>query len=150
MRTLNHRGHRAFLKKILPFVFFALFAVQILVLTGAELSTAQDEATPTPYVMPTLPSSPTPSCPNTQRNRLIVYERGRVTNDDPSPLNLRAGPSTSFDILNTLPTGTLFFVLEGPRCSQRYAWYRIEYNGAQGWIAEGDSQKYFVEPYLPG
>jgi len=150
MKILNHRGHRAFLKKRLLFAFFAFFAVQILLLNSVQLSGAQTEVTATPYVAPTPPPSPTPSCPNTQRNRLIVYERGRVTNDDPSPLNLRAGPSTSFDILNTLPTGALFFVLEGPRCSQRYAWYRIEYNGVQGWIAEGDSQKYFVEPYLPG
>lgn len=100
--------------------------------------------------LPTLPPSPTPVCAGAARTRLIVYERGRVTLDDPSPLNMRAGPRTTFDVLGRIPNGEVFFVLEGPRCSERYAWFRVGYGDLTGWIAEGSGSAYFAEPYLPG
>lgn len=106
--------------------------------------------TPTPFIQPTLPASPTPYCASVPRNRLIINERGRVSEDDPTPLNIREGPQTSFEILDEMPAGEIFFVLEGPRCSERYAWYRIRYGEVEGWIAEGTGSTYFVEPYLPG
>jgi hypothetical protein len=95
-------------------------------------------------------------CENAPPNRLIVNERGRVSRDDPTPLNVREGPSTNFDPpIGLIPVGGIFYVLEGPECSPRYAWYRVEYirsNGETltGWVAEGDSDGYFVETYPPG
>jgi len=106
-------------------------------------------ATPSLFVMPTLPPSPTPICSAAPLNRLILHQRGQVTNDDPSPLNLRDGPGTNFAILGTLDAGAIFWVISGPRCSQ-YSWYRVEYNRKVGWIAEGDPFGYYVEPYFPG
>src|SRR5215207_7577839 len=119
---------------------------------GAAVDPAQQEATetPTPFVQPTLPPSPTPYCPRVPRNRLIVNERGRVSEDDPSPLNIREGPQTSFEILGSMASGEIFYVLEGPRCSERYSWYRVRYGEIEGWIAEGTGSLYFAEPYLPG
>lgn len=70
-----------------------------------------------------------------------MRERGRVSDDDPSPLNLRKGPSTNYDPpIWQIPVG-VFFVLEGPECSPRYSWNRVEYRGDDddllvGWVAE--------------
>jgi hypothetical protein len=95
-------------------------------------------------------------CDGTPPNRLIVRERGRITFDDPSPQNVRAGPGTIFDPpIGQIPAGGLIYVLEGPECSQRYSWYRVEYLKADGellvgWVAEGDDNHYFVETYPPG
>ena len=120
-----------------------------LLFLGTALVVAQD-APFVPYIADTLPTPLPQPCPNALPNRLILYERGRVTSDDPAPLNLRSGPRTTFEILETIPSSGVFFVLEGPRCSEQYAWFRIDYRGQQGWIAEGSSSVYFVEQYLPG
>jgi hypothetical protein len=95
-------------------------------------------------------------CASAMPTRLIVHERGRVSDDDPNPLNLREGPSTNFDPpLGQIPVGGIFYVLEGPECSPRYAWYQVEYRDENdellvGWIAEGADDLYFVETYPPG
>ena len=44
----------------------------------------------------------------------------------------------------------MVYVLAGPECTARYAWYEVEYAGIVGWIAEGDDMAYFVQTYLPG
>lgn len=80
------------------------------------------------------------------------------SDDDPFPMNVREGPGTNFDPpIGSIPVGGVFYVLEGPECSPRYAWYRVEYIRANGevltgWVAEGevDTGSYFVETYPPG
>jgi hypothetical protein len=48
-------------------------------------------------------------CASTPPNRLIVRERGRVSDDDPSPLNVREGPNTSYDPpIGQIPVGVFF------------------------------------------
>jgi hypothetical protein len=105
----------------------------------------------------TAESTPEPICPGAPPTRLIPGERGRVSIDDPRPLNIRSGPGTSNEVIGQIPARGIFFVIEGPRCSQRYAWYRIAYREGEsdedvitGWIAEGDLNGYFVEVYPPG
>lgn len=104
----------------------------------------------TPFIWPTLPPSPTPVCPDAPRTRLIVQERGRVLPDDPRPVNVRQQPGTDQPVKALLPVRAVFYVLEGPVCKNSYSWFRIRYDGAEGWIAEGDLTSYYVEPYLPG
>jgi uncharacterized protein YgiM (DUF1202 family) len=96
------------------------------------------------------PSSPTAVCAPAPASRLILRERARVSLEDPRPLNLRDGPGTAFNVITQIPAGGLLYVLEGPQCSQNYAWYRVIYNGDEGWIAEGDDSGYYVEVYPPG
>ena len=100
--------------------------------------------------MPTPPPSPTSVCAPLLPSRLIVYERGRVTDDEPLPSNLREGPGTAYALVGEIPANGLFFVLEGPKCSQRYLWYRVRYGDLEGWIAEGTTNSYYTELYLPG
>ncbi|MCA9910184.1 MAG: SH3 domain-containing protein, partial [Anaerolineae bacterium] len=74
---------------------------------------------------------------------------GRVSSQDPRPLNVRAGPSTGSARSGQLMTGEVFFVIRGPVCAEGYSWYQIRYNETElGWIAEGDTN-YFVEPVDP-
>lgn len=91
-----------------------------------------------------------PTCPNAPPTRLIVHERARVATADPRPVNLRVAPGTQNERLAQIPPNEIFYVLEGPTCSERYAWYRIDYDGTSGWIAEGDTTSYYVEVYPPG
>ena len=89
-------------------------------------------------------------CPGAPVIRLIIQERGRVMNDDERTLNLREGPGTSFKVVVAIDPNELFFVLDGPECDGEYAWFRVQYRSQVGWIAEGDKDAYYVEPYLPG
>lgn len=116
-----------------------------------------DTATPVDSVetavTPVALSPRVPRCDGAPMTRLIIQERGRVTKideDDTESLNLRAGPSTSYTTLRQIPPGDTFYVLDGPTCEGGYAWYRVIYQGIDGWVAEGDDTGYFVEPYLPG
>jgi uncharacterized protein YgiM (DUF1202 family) len=89
-------------------------------------------------------------CPNAPPIRLIVQERGQVLANDDRTLNLRDGAGTSFDVVLAIEPNEIFFVLNGPECDGTYAWFRVQYGTGIGWIAEGDDQAYYVEPYLPG
>ncbi|MDZ4764144.1 MAG: SH3 domain-containing protein [Chloroflexota bacterium] len=120
----------------------------LIALLGVLIVSAQTIGTP--YTMPTPRPSPTPGCPGSLRERLIVRERGRVVFGDERPLNVRAGPATSYDIIGQIEPGGVFVVVEGTACSARYTWYRVARGSLSGWIAEGDGDAYFVEPYPPG
>lgn len=89
-------------------------------------------------------------CPDAPATRLILQERGRVTDEDDRALRMRESPGTDNPIVAQIPVGGVFFVLEGAVCEEVYAWYRVRYRGDEGWIAEGDLEVYYVEPYLPG
>lgn len=89
-------------------------------------------------------------CPDAPEIRLIIQERGRVTDDNNETLNLRGGPSISYDIIIALSPSAEFFVLDGPTCSDGFAWFRVRYRDQTGWLAEGDIDLYYVEPYLTG
>lgn len=91
-----------------------------------------------------------PFCAGAPPTRIILGVRGRVTDDDESPLNVRAAPGLGSEILLRIAPGGVFFVTDGPACADGYVWYRIEYGEVQGWVAEGDASVYYIEPYLPG
>ncbi|MEM9951811.1 MAG: SH3 domain-containing protein [Chloroflexota bacterium] len=104
------------------------------------------ETTPIPLITARDPVN----CPNTPESRLIIQDRGRVTDNNDETLNLRNGPGTSFDILLALDPLEQFIVIDGPTCADGFAWFRVRYFGRIGWIAEGDAEEYYVEPYLTG
>ncbi|MBA2289253.1 MAG: SH3 domain-containing protein [Chloroflexia bacterium] len=49
-------------------------------------------------------------------------------------VNLRSAPTTSASVTTTLATGTLAFVLDGPRSANGFSWYQIQTaQGVDGW-----------------
>lgn len=106
-------------------------------------------ATPTHTPSPVASITPAPRCEGAPPTRMIVQERGRVTKvapDDTETLNMRAGPSISETVLRRINPGELFFVLGGPTCADGYTWFQVVYRGREGWVAEGDANRYFIEP----
>ena len=89
------------------------------------------------------------SCPSAPPIRLIIQERGRVT-DNNETLNLRNGPGVSFEILTALDPRDEFVVIGGPSCDGEFSWFRVRFGRLFGWLAEGDFEDYYVEPYLTG
>lgn len=107
--------------------------------------------TPTPSKTPGAYPSRTPPvmCPNAPVSRLVVMERGRVTEtEDGETLNMRTSPGTNNRIIVQMEQLETFFVLDGPVCTSQYTWYKVEYKGDVGWVAEGDADQYYAEPYL--
>jgi hypothetical protein len=102
-----------------------------------------------PLITSTPRLTATPVCPDAPPTRLILNQRGRVLPDDPRPINMRAEPGTDSTLITSITIMEVFFVLEGPVCDGEYAWYKVQYDGDEGWIAEGDLSSYYVEPYLP-
>jgi len=105
--------------------------------------------TPSPFSFPAT-LAVTPICNGAPPNRLILGERARITDQDPTDLNVRARPgATSNNMpIGKLRVGEVVIVLDGPVCSDRYAWYEVDTGDVQGWIAEGDLDLYYVEPFL--
>ncbi|MBE0690025.1 MAG: SH3 domain-containing protein [Anaerolineae bacterium] len=115
--------------------------------TPTPLPTATSLPTRTPLPRPSLtPTLVDSSCPGALPPRLTVGTSGRVSSQDPRPLNVRTSPSTSAARSGQLMAGDVFFVERGPLCAEGYSWYQVRYDDNEmGWIAEGD-RNYFVEP----
>ncbi|MCU0497791.1 MAG: serine/threonine protein kinase [Anaerolineae bacterium] len=117
--------------------------------TDRPTRTSTFTRTPTSTITPSATPEPLAQCPNTRPNRLYPGGQGFVLSDDTRSVNVRAGAGLDNPILDRIPINTQFVVLEGPECNGDFAWYQIEYMGdRQGWIAESDSEIYFIAPYL--
>lgn len=106
---------------------------------------------PTPSMFtfpPTLAVQPV--CADAPPTRLILGERARISDEDPTDLNVRAEPGATEDNppIGKLRVGEVVLVLDGPVCSDRYTWYEVDTGDLRGWIAEGDTSIYYVEPFL--
>lgn len=109
--------------------------------TREPTATQGDFPTVTPHIY----------CEDAPESFLVIAERGRVTKTDgDETLNLRSGPGTDYEILVQIEPLETFYVLDGVQCSGGYAWFQIDYKGDVGWIAEGDEDQYYAEPYLTG
>ncbi len=110
--------------------------------------------TATPYVFPPTVTVAPSACAEAPRpTRLVVMERGVVVEDNEREtaelVNVRSGPGTNNRVIDQMDIGDVFLVLDGPQCSPQYAWFQVRYGETVGWIAEGDREAYYVEPFLP-
>jgi hypothetical protein len=85
------------------------------------------------------------TCPGFLPSRLRVGGRGRVV-DGLGANRLRSHPSTTGRLLDEIPPGGTFAVLNGPQCGEGLAWWQVEYRGLVGWTAEGEGSTYWLEP----
>jgi hypothetical protein len=95
----------------------------------------------------TTTASPTTTaiiCASAIPPRLVIGKSGRVTPGIPN--NLRQGPGSSTAYVGEIPPGSVFTVLDGPRCASAMAWWQVSYNGLTGWTPEGQGSEYWVEP----
>jgi hypothetical protein len=108
----------------------------------APLPPAEQEAIP-------LPERPAGivHCPGTPSSLMSLGVRGQVTIIDGTTLNLRADATTASAIVRVLPEGEFFQVMGGPRCADGFTWWQIQLaDGTVGWAAEGDQNRYYIEP----
>ena len=91
---------------------------------------------------------PSANCPGAPPIRVSAGKAARVLDLGSASLRLRAGPGTAQGaILAELPARTILRVRDGPRCADGYAWWQVDViGGGAGWVAEGSSGAYFIEP----
>lgn len=112
------------------------FVVVLLVLL-LQPSPAITQEAPTPAV----------TCPGSRVSRLSVGIEARVNAE--LGINFRSRPTAAAERLAIIPDQTIVDVLEGPYCSGDFAWWRIAYNGMEGWTAESFEMRYLLEPFVP-
>lgn len=77
--------------------------------------------------------------------RLRIGVRGRVEAGGVAN-NIRDIPGQSGVLVGEIPPSGEFTVLAGPSCAFGFVWWRVDYNGVQGWTVEGAEGDYWVEP----
>ena len=80
-----------------------------------------------------------------QETRLVLFEHGQVSSDIPS--RLRFEPTVNGEQIGQVDATEIFQVVDGPTCADGFNWWQVVNNGVMGWLAEGDGETYFVEPF---
>src|SRR5215467_2054354 len=93
-------------------------------------------------------------CPGAPPQRLTVGMQAELTltqagqSSGPTiPVRVHQTAGTRSRVVGQLSQGNPFQVIGGPQCKDKYSWWQINSQGLVGWIAEGDSSGYFVEPF---
>ncbi|MBI5961589.1 MAG: SH3 domain-containing protein [Chloroflexi bacterium] len=87
-------------------------------------------------------------CPGAPLSRLTTFGRGRVTFTDGTLTNVRQSPSTTAEQVGSVPEGAEFSVVGGPDCGEAYTWWYVQFDaGMSGYVAEGDFNSYYLEPW---
>jgi WD40 repeat protein len=112
-------------------------------------ATAEPNSTPTP-----LPPAVF-TCPLAPKSRLNVGDNARIAFTTGQTTRLRSAPEAGDNVITMLPEGTEFKIIDGPVCYPRpgrndaYVYWKVSVtsNSQEGWLAEGDSDSYYIEPY---
>ncbi len=91
------------------------------------------------------PSSTPVTCPGTLPQRLWTGMYGKVVLGSVSN-RVRSQASISGRQIANAPPGQEFQIIDGPVCSDGFAWYQIEYDDVAGWTVEADNIEYWLEP----
>jgi hypothetical protein len=118
-----------------------------LILTATALA-GSPAATPAAPAASISPPGAAVICPGFLPSRLTPGGQGRARPGDPN--RMRTGPSTQNPVVGFIPGGAPFQVINGPVCDPAgIAWWQVDYNGLIGWTAEGQRDRYFVDPINP-
>lgn len=90
-------------------------------------------------------SAQTVSCIGSPESRLVVGEQAQIVGGGS---NLRFFPSATAQLLTIIPNGAIIPVIDGPSCTNGFAWWQVQYDGERGWVAEGDDDAYYLAPYI--
>lgn len=83
-------------------------------------------------------------CADAPAPRLILERESRVT--DGAPLRMRQSPGLAGEIMVEVPAGALLTITAGPLCRDSLNWWRVDWQGYVGWMAEGIAEEYYLEP----
>jgi len=99
-------------------------------------------------LLASLPSVQAQTCPLPGQlpARLEPDIRARVEPGPGSPNNVRSSPGLDGEVVGQIPPGGQFVVLDGPQCADGYVWWQVDDDGVIGWTAEGDANRYWLEP----
>jgi uncharacterized protein YraI len=87
------------------------------------------------------------TCPGLLAPRLEVNEQARVAMMQGQNLNVRAEPGLAASLIRVIPNGAVVMIVDGPSCGpDNIVWWWVDYQGAEGWIAEHDGQAYLLAP----
>lgn len=118
----------------------------------------RDDVDPAPLSRSTPTPSPAPTaapneCIDAPPIQLTAPSVARVTLADGSgvgnqPVRIRVEPGTGNRQIDQIPVGQSMRVIEGPQCGTdgRLRWWFVEWNGIQGWVADGVGEDYYIEP----
>ena len=65
------------------------------------------------------------------------------------PISEYTFPSVSSPRVFGMPEGAIFMVIDGPVCSDGFAWWEVEYDRQTGWTAEGNNTDYWLQSLAP-
>lgn len=88
---------------------------------------------------------PLPTCEGALASRIRPPAQATVVSPT-VPNNVRDNPSLSANRIGQLAGGATFDVLDGPVCSDGFAWYQVQSGNLIGWTAEGSAAEYFIAP----
>jgi len=77
---------------------------------------------------------------------LSVGQWGYVLPGLPNALRTAPAQGSGSYVVGSIPGGAHVWVLEGPACGSGMRWWRVDYNGQQGWTSEGQGSTYWVVP----
>lgn len=107
-------------------------------------------STPRPTITPTIGATINPNieCPGAPVSRLNVEDTALVIN--PIGLSVREEPGLSGVIREYVAEGAEVVIVNGPECANGYRWWFVRVdNNSEGWVAEGGSDSYYLEPVQP-
>jgi hypothetical protein len=157
---------------VISILVFLSFACSYLPLSTGKATITSESASATHEALPTKPSTDTPI--NTipvfestatetmapaetatssvssyaQPTRLKLNGFAFLTYDPPIPNRVRIGPGLGFEAKGLVKPGQVMQVINGPICSGESVWWKVvvKYTELTGWVAEADSEQYWVEP----
>jgi hypothetical protein len=59
--------------------------------------------------------------------------------------NVRVSADGDSAEVGQLAEGATFTVIDGPVCADGYVWWKVAYDGGEGWTAEGEGDNYWLE-----
>jgi len=102
------------------------------------------------------PLSPTVfTCPLAPKPRVKVGDMARISFTTGKTTRLRSAPESGDNLVEMLSEGTELQIIGGPVCYPRsgrndaYVYWKVfvPLNSIEGWVAEGDFDSYYIEPF---
>lgn len=118
--------------------------------TPSVTSTLLPSPSPAPTITPPdfTPATFTPipiECSGAPTTRLALNRQIEVVSRQ--TVRVRETPNLQGELVLNISRGEVVTTVDGPVCSDGFIWWQIQLeDGTLGWIAEGSSSQYFVEP----